>query len=168
LAEPRTLRTSSRKPAERVDIRAQIEKERRQAERDRLHAEEEPLLDFFDQVEILFQVAMKAAGWYQHHRQCRRKGKITMGKRKQILSLGLVPGPGMEAAIARRLFADDDGTLVDTHGAGIARNAENALISRSTVNENLTSPPRISLWPTAYDRPSATFKTPINFSLDPF
>jgi hypothetical protein len=83
-------------------------------------------------VEILFQVAMEAAGWYQHYRQCRRKGKITMGKRKQILSLGFVPGPEMEAAIARRLFADDDGTLVDTHGPSIARNPENALISRVT------------------------------------
>ena len=75
---------------------------------------------------------MKAAGWYQHRRQWRKRGLITMGKRHEIPSLGLTSRADIETAIARRLFADDDGTLVDAHGADMARNAENALISQMT------------------------------------
>jgi hypothetical protein len=113
-------------------IEREIEQQRRQAQRDRLDGEERPVLEYFEQVEVQFQAAMKAAGWHQHRRQWRRRGLITMGKRNQIPSLGLVPNAGIEAAIARRLFAEDDGTLVDAHGADMARNAEDALISQIT------------------------------------
>jgi hypothetical protein len=113
-------------------IERQIEQQRRQAQRDRLDAEERSVLEYFEQVEVQFQAAMRAAGWHQHRRQWRRRGLITMGKRNQIPSLGLVPNAEIEAAIARRLFAEDDGTLVDSYGADMARNAEDALISQIT------------------------------------
>jgi hypothetical protein len=116
----------------RMAIRRQIEKKRRQAQRTRFDAEERPLVDFFNQVDVEFTEAMRAAGWYQHRRQWRKRGLITMGKRHQIPSLGLAPRADIETAIARRLFADDDGTLVDANGADMARNAENALIFQIT------------------------------------
>jgi hypothetical protein len=122
--------------AQRVEdrrIESAIEKENRQAHWDRLDAQERPILDYFSQVEAQFHVAMKAAGWYQHRRQWRKRGLITMGKRHQIASLNFTPDADIETAMYRRLFADDeDGTLVDANGADMARNAENALISQIT------------------------------------
>jgi hypothetical protein len=55
-----------------------------------------------------------------------------MGKRHQIPSLGLASRTDIETALARRLFADDDGTLVDANGADMVEHAENALISQIT------------------------------------
>jgi hypothetical protein len=121
--------------AQRVEDRrleSAIEKKNRQSEFNRLDSEERPILDYFGQVEVQFRVMMYAAGWYQHRRQWRKRGLITMGKRHQIPSLSLAPRADIETAIARRLFADDDGTLVDAHGADMARNAETALISQIT------------------------------------
>jgi hypothetical protein len=121
--------------AQRVEDRrleAAIEKERHQAEFNRLDSEERPILDYFGQVDVQFRVTMYAAGWYQHRRQWRKRGLITMGKRNQIPSLGLAPRADIETAMYRRLFAEDDGTLVDANGADMARNAETALISQIT------------------------------------
>src|SRR6516165_7868063 len=104
--------------AQRVEDRrleSAIEKKNRQSEFNRLDSEERPILDYFGQVEVQFRVMMYAAGWYQHRRQWRKRGLITMGKRHQIPSLNLASRADIETAMYRRLFADDDGTLVDAH-----------------------------------------------------
>jgi hypothetical protein len=55
-----------------------------------------------------------------------------MDRRNQIPSLNAVFGTDIEAAIARRLFAQDDGTLCDAYGADMAKNALEALIKQIT------------------------------------
>jgi hypothetical protein len=77
---------------------------------------------------------MEFAGWYKHCRQWRKRGLITMSKRNQIPSLNAVFGADMETAIARRLLAQDDGTLCDAYGANIAKHALEALIKQITDN----------------------------------
>jgi hypothetical protein len=95
----------------------------------RFDAVEQPVLEFKQRVESGFREAMTAAGFYLNRRQWRKRGKITMDKR-HLLERNTRELEAINSAVIRRLFDEDDGTLIEHYGGDTARTAEEMLVCK--------------------------------------
>jgi hypothetical protein len=107
----------------------QLPREEQQELEDEFDAIEEPVLQFSQRVEAAFREAMTAAGFYVHRRQWRVRGKITMNKRPLIV-LNKCELEAINGDVIRRLFDEDDGTLIEQYGGDTARTAEEMLVCK--------------------------------------
>jgi hypothetical protein len=99
----------------------------------RFDAVEQPVLEFNQRVESGFREAMTAAGFYLNRRQWRKRGKITMDQR-HLLERNTRELEAINTAVIRRLFDEDDGTLIEHYGGDTARTAEEILVCKITNN----------------------------------
>jgi hypothetical protein len=107
----------------------QLELQERQEFEAEFDAVEEPILQFRERVEAAFREGMTAAGFYVHRRQWRVRGKITMNKR-HLIALNKRELEAVNAAVIRRLFDEDDGTLIEQYGGDTARTSEEMLVCK--------------------------------------
>jgi hypothetical protein len=110
----------------------EAKRKRRKAERERIAEQETPIIEYCKYVDYLFHQAMEAAGYYQHHRQWRRRSLITMRKPAEHFYLPSLITPKLKEQLACKQLSKDDGTLADAWGGDLAEIALSSLVDEIT------------------------------------
>ena len=107
---------------------------------------EQRVVDYYHEVENIFRQSMAVAGYYLHHRQWRKKGRITMPNRDQIPFHGEIQLPPlpeaiatqMRAEIAKRMFDDSQNpdALIEFYNGDPSKNYLELIMSDLSSDEN--------------------------------